>query len=291
MADKEISLININLNALSKPACKLIDAVQSGIGAIYEPTRIRRKAKAEADALLILAHARAQEKEIAFRAEERLAHLELRRQKNIDTIVKGAIEALPESADEKPVDEDWMVQFFNSCQDIGDKEMQSLWSKLLAGEVTRPGSYSLRTLHLVKTLRKEDAQLFSRYCRYVWAWDMEGTIFYGVARTKLLVEFLMKVGLRPTVRNHLQALGLISFSSDLGIPLNKDNPVTASYFGQRFIFKSTSDTPMGFPVENLTDIGTELFPISGAERDEEYPGYVVESLLKERQIEVQPIEA
>ncbi len=48
MSDINFSLID--LRALSKPATKLIEAVRSATGIIYEPTRIRRKAKADADA-------------------------------------------------------------------------------------------------------------------------------------------------------------------------------------------------------------------------------------------------
>ena len=47
----------IDLGKLSKPISKLIEAVSQGIGTLYEPTKIRRKAKAQADAALIKAEA------------------------------------------------------------------------------------------------------------------------------------------------------------------------------------------------------------------------------------------
>src|SRR5947209_1282777 len=43
------------LTGLSKPLCKLIDAVQAGIGMLYQPTHIRRGARAKADAALLKA--------------------------------------------------------------------------------------------------------------------------------------------------------------------------------------------------------------------------------------------
>ncbi len=45
----------INLGDLSKPATVLVEKVCNAVGIVYEPTRIRRKAHAEADAQQILA--------------------------------------------------------------------------------------------------------------------------------------------------------------------------------------------------------------------------------------------
>lgn len=45
----------IDQKGLSEPVTKLVDTVSSGVGILYEPTRIRRKARAEADAAIILA--------------------------------------------------------------------------------------------------------------------------------------------------------------------------------------------------------------------------------------------
>jgi hypothetical protein len=53
MPDKGVSLVNIDLKALSIPATKLIETVASGIGILYEPRRIREKAKADADAKIM----------------------------------------------------------------------------------------------------------------------------------------------------------------------------------------------------------------------------------------------
>jgi hypothetical protein len=274
----------IPINWDSKPICKLIDAVQSGIGKLYEPIEIKRKAKAEAEAKIIHAKADVKVKEITSRMEKRIKHRELRRQKNIDAVIGGAIESLPGSVDEKPVNEDWVVQFFNLAQDVSDEEMQTLWSKLLAGEVTRPGSYSLRTLYLVKTLNKEDAQLFSRYCTYVW--KRKDRLIYRF-RTDILDEFLAKEGITSLAINHLENLGLVSANKEFLLPIRKDNPLEVSYFDRKYLLQVT--LPRGglrhfsgeyseIWIEMLTDIGAELWPISGTKFNEQYEKLVIESL-------------
>lgn len=42
----------INIGELSKPATVLIEKISGAVGILYEPTRIRREAKAKADAAL-----------------------------------------------------------------------------------------------------------------------------------------------------------------------------------------------------------------------------------------------
>ena len=153
---------------LTEPLTKLIETVGNGIGVLYEPTRIRRKARADADAIKILAAGRIQAQGLEARAQTRLHHIELRRQKNIEAIVQQAAYQMPKEVSSKPVDEDWVADFFGACQDVGNDNLQSLWARLLAGEVTSPGSFSRRTLHAVKMMTKEDANLFTKLAGFVW---------------------------------------------------------------------------------------------------------------------------
>ena len=174
MADR-IALIG----SLTEPITKLIETTSNGIGTLYEPTRIRKKAEAEAHAATVQAHSevkvariRAEGErelaELADRANQRLAAKELRRQGNIESIVAKAAQQLPDSVSKQPVEADWAVQFFNYVQDIGNEEVQFIWAGILAGEVNQPGAYSLRTLHTLRMLGADDAWLFRRLCSYFW---------------------------------------------------------------------------------------------------------------------------
>ena len=161
--EPSIKVIDLNLEALSKPACKLIEVVRAATGVVYEPTQIKRRAKAEAEAKTILATADAEAAEIAYRAAARLGHIEVRRQENIESIVDKAVDNMPDEASEEPVDQDWVHQFFEQCQDVSNEQMQALWARLLASEVARPGSFSPRTMSVVRFLRVEDAALFTKF--------------------------------------------------------------------------------------------------------------------------------
>ena len=170
----------INLGDLSKPATVLVEKVCNAVGIVYEPTRIRRRAQAEADAQQILAVGQIEADALQRRALERLVHQEARKQANIEGITAQAAKSLPSNAKVESLDEDWVAHFFNQCDTVSDIEMQSLWSRLLAGEATSPGTFSRRTVDLVSTFDKSDAALFTRFSQFVWVLGEPSPLIYCV---------------------------------------------------------------------------------------------------------------
>jgi hypothetical protein len=158
----------LNLGQLAEPVTKLVEAISAGIGVLYEPTRIRRKANAKAEALVTMALARNRADTIEERAQIRLLTLENRRQENIEAIVDKAIGELSESADPTPISPDWMSFFLVSAQDTSDEQIQHLWARVLAGETESPGKHSKRLLDFIRLLSKSEAQAISEYCRFIW---------------------------------------------------------------------------------------------------------------------------
>ena len=84
---------------------------------------------------------------------------------NASSVVEGAADELgdKEVPDHEP-NHDWTARFFNDIQDVSSQEMQLLWAKVLAGEVERPGSTSIRTLSILKNLDQGTASLFGEFC-------------------------------------------------------------------------------------------------------------------------------
>lgn len=185
---RTITAVNVPLTI---PAIeKLVDHVASGIGSVAGPMLApwiaRREAHAreiaavgEAQALLIQATAQAEARqillsrdepvsgtlEIADRVRQRIQFQEEKRQENIESVVSQAAEQLGDKkvADEEP-DHDWTARFFNHVQDVSSKEMQTLWARVLSGEVERKGSTSVRTLEILRNLDQATAELFRRLC-------------------------------------------------------------------------------------------------------------------------------
>jgi len=59
------------------------------------------------------------------------------------------------------IDDDWLNIYARLAEDKSSEELQILFGKILAGEVKRPGSFSLRTLQIMATISKDDAGALS----------------------------------------------------------------------------------------------------------------------------------
>jgi hypothetical protein len=155
----------INLDGLSKPATALIEKISGAIGILYEPTRIKRKAKAESDAQKIkkLAELDLLDK-IEQRAVSRLLIEEKKKQENIEYITGEALNNLNEGAKPEDIEDDWISHFFEKCKIVSDTEMKGLWARVLAGEANNPGSFSRRTVEFIATMDKKEAHDFTNLC-------------------------------------------------------------------------------------------------------------------------------
>lgn len=122
-------------------------------------TRAHALAVSDASSKFVLAEA---DVRIEERAQRRLEHREMRRQQNLEAIAEAAVTHLPEQVSSSSVDEDWKTRFFNIAEDVSNTDMQDLWGKILAGEVTNPGTYSVRTLETLKNLSKHEAETFQK---------------------------------------------------------------------------------------------------------------------------------
>ncbi len=105
--------------------------------------------------------------DIVRNAEER------RKLENRAVITKAAIEDLnedPGAVDAKgDIEDDWLNTFARISEDKSSADLQKLFGKILAGEVRKPGSFSLRTLQFVSTLSREDAHKISQFYAFVLA--------------------------------------------------------------------------------------------------------------------------
>ena len=251
--------VNVNVNVSVPFLEKLVQYAASGIGSVagwmMAPAKASREVKAnkilalganevreiqaagEARALQVIAAAQAEAKRVyelpvgvqppepsmAEAAERRILYQEEKRQRNILDVLRKAADAATstEVPDQEP-DHDWTARFFNSIQDVSSEEMQTLWAKILAGEVEKPGSTSTRTLSILRDLDQTTANLFRTLCSMATSVILsDGTIpdsrvnsLGGNAAENSLKEF----GLVYYQLNILNEHGLIvpSFNSSMG---------------------------------------------------------------------------
>ena len=89
---------------------------------------------------------------------------ELRKQQNMEAIVLRAIQYCSDETITDRADQDWFSSFVTFAEGISNKSMQDLWAKILAGEVSQPGSFSLKTLQTFRTMSITEAKLLAKAC-------------------------------------------------------------------------------------------------------------------------------
>ncbi|HYE61344.1 MAG TPA: DUF2806 domain-containing protein [Phycisphaerales bacterium] len=272
--------MNINLGNvgnITQPLSKLVEAIRSGTGMVYQPLHKVLMAKADAKALDIAdeaAHARQQ------RAIERLGHQELRRQERIDAVVNEARRMLPESVSATPVDPDWITRFFSDCQDVSDTDLQALWGRILAAEVSAPGTCSRRALTVLRDLSSAEAALFRDFLAYCWSYD--GWLYSIIGGSKSLHDYGFKYGDQLTLENH----GLISIG-DCHWEWNHGDRI--DYMSrQHYLLRRGSGKVGGIPVIPLTRAGNEIARVVTPEPREDYYLDCLSTFQYHRAIAVSP---
>ncbi len=199
---------------LSRPATLLIEKVSNAIGRHFDPSQTLRMAEAEAKAQHIRrvaeAHTDVEVAGLLQRAANRLAHEEVAKQRNIESIVTLALPHLNDDADPVTMEDDWVTTFFQRCSTVSDEQMHQLWARILAGEANRQGSFSRATVNLVANLESSDVQVFQNLCDF--AWDAIGGSGYRVLVFDLTDEIYTDHGMNYYYANQLEDLGLINYS-------------------------------------------------------------------------------
>ncbi|MDD9197563.1 DUF2806 domain-containing protein [Aliivibrio sp. S3MY1] len=269
----------INLGDLTKPATILIEKVSNAVGVLYEPRRIKNVAKAEVEVAKIKALANIELDEIQYRGIERFVHQEARKQQNIENITASAISQLPNNAKSEDLDEDWVTHFFDKCDKVSDVEMQTLWSSLLTGEASNPGTYSKRTVDFVASMDKKDAELFTKFGQFVWTIGGPTPLIFDADN-----EVYKEQGINFTTLKHLDAIGLISFETTSGYARRGLPKKEVLYYSSKptlFEFKKDTNNEIKTGKVLLTNAGTELLGLCVTEINQKFYEYVIEELSKQ----------
>ena len=269
----------VNLGDISRPVTILIEKVSNAVGVLYEPRRIKKRAEAEAEADKIKVLASIELNEIQQRAIDRFVQQEARKQENIESITAQAAGSLGEDAKVEDLEEDWVAHFFKQCDTVSDKVMQSLWSRLLSGEATRPGTFSKRTVDFVASMDKKDAQLFTEFCQFCWfANDFMPLVL------DINDDVFKKNGINFSSLKHLDAIGLISFESVSGYrKFGFGKCAQLHYFDTltQIEFNKDIDNEIKTGKALLTQTGKELALICGAQRNNEFYEYIIDKWYKQ----------
>lgn len=288
-----------DLAGLSDPLKKLIEVVSAGVGGLSKPYLIRKTAEAKAYEIKTIAQAIKDNQDdlktigfneeklslmsldedslknnlsLEYRTQKRVEFKEQKRQENIENITQKAAENLEAESEVSvdPVNKDWTSRFFDYAEDISSEDMQGLWGRILAGEIKKPKSYSLRTLDILRNLSSEEAEVFIKFGSL--AIQSGGSTFLLDFNNENLLkeEYQLNFGERLL----LSELGLLA-SNDLQYIINKtdDEPREIVFVIKNIVIiqKKLANKPdKNIPILAFTKIGEELLQLIQSEPKKNY---------------------
>jgi uncharacterized repeat protein (TIGR03899 family) len=218
---------------------------------------------------------------IAERAEHRARKQDSQYQSNIETIYAIAISHTPSDVTGADLDPDWVHQFFKLAEQIHNRNMQELWGRILANEITSPGNFSLRSLATLKQLTHKEAQMFEKILTMAVTInsDTKLKLVNGYRHTGGIGQFFRKsegvniafslFGLPYSSILTLMDAGLLHRSEFETGELNAKNPISFTLAGS----KKTLTPKHGHLILSyyrLTSTGDELAQLVRPTPDEEY---------------------
>ena len=162
--------ININLGL-----DKLVETVANATGLTALGTIMNARGEAKAQSILAKKKAEndAEVEILHLQGKEKVAQYVLARNtqkiENVGEILAKAQQQFSpdEEVSNEPVNKDWMTRFLDIAETISDDEMRDLWARVLAGEVKRPTTYSLRTLDVLRNITKTEAELIVKSSNFI----------------------------------------------------------------------------------------------------------------------------
>lgn len=185
---------------------------------------------------------------------------------DIAEIADGMVQKKSNKSNGKQYNFDWFIRYYEASGNISDKEMQILWAKILAGEIEKPSSYSLRTLDVLKNISKEEAERFVKICNS--AIKIESAQ-YAIPADH---DYISKNDINYSDILMLEEIGLINSGSNVRI--NNDLEGNTEYilyvYGSLIVRAIASEKrELSLRVFIFTNVGNELATLIDRESNEE----------------------
>lgn len=191
---------------------------------------------------------------------EYLPMLEGQRQEvnNLNANLNVALSILADTEDDKisdePVSPDWFARWRREAQVIGDQGLQNIWGRILAEEVKKPKSVSLKTLDVLKNVTATDAELFCHVVKF--------RILTVIASSRHFSSFPYSV----EQLLHLQSLGLLVGGDLTPVPQKCETLVQKVFLcqGYALLFDLPNNSPLRLGISGpaLSSVGEEILKVS-----------------------------
>lgn len=201
---------------------------------------------------------------------------------NIANSIKIAMEQLENESEsittEKSINQDWLNEWSEHAGFVSDKDIQSLWGKVLAGEVKKPGSFSLRTMQFLRNLSKDEANLIHKHLNYIITNFIANDINGYTDKQNLSFNNIIKLSEIGVLAPDF--MGSLSITFNLTQNNNGKNINTQEYYSWLLIIESDKENmSFNLPVIKPTQLGLELATLGNYLGDETYLDLVAKKIL------------
>ena len=251
-------------------------------------------------------------------AEQRLSVHE-NRPLNVFKVCQRAGEILGEedfdatTVTDSPYEDDWLSTFENESCHKNSEEMQERFARILAGEIKKPGSFSIRTIKLLGQIDSDIASIFKTFCSGCISFDEptgSGSIyksFFPRFNPGIKSIFIEKYGIRLRMLDYLQeylllptsatpSLMHLGFSTSLKKSLiGNEKPAPFLYAQNYYLLNSrqdseTPDSDFNMPGIQLSAVGQELINIIEPEEPPKQLTEDIKEFFENKQLELVEVE-
>ena len=167
---------------------------------------------------------------------------------------------------------DWIHVYFESAKNASNTYLQDVWAKVLALELAEPGSFSFKTLSVLKSMSDEDFRLFESLCSL----QINGTILRG-EDTEAILKWTSQI--------KLSEMGLLSLNHSrrwYTVSSKDGNIIQDVERGIIIILRNESEKEVNVEYDCyfLTTAAAELQKIASYIPNNEYFSYFYDTLKK-----------
>ncbi len=287
---------------IAKQGMKAVEKLSNGIGKVlgyfFEAKHMKQMADAEAYKTKVLADAKAYEintlgeairnnkdlpiklnnidntlsvditntDQLIQRSNLRLQYQQAKKEHNIESVIgKTILELGDKTVDTtEEIDEDWFTRFFKTVEDISDEQVQTLWARILAGEVLKPRTYTYRFLTVLKNISKNELDIVLRFAPFVIG---------GIALNEQ--SLLIKYNIDYQSISLLEDMGLLK---EGGLHIGQvqlaggEEKIILQNSKYAFIFQNNANEGIHhmFDILEITETGKKIFELANVDLDMNY---------------------
>lgn len=169
-------------------------------------------------------------------------------------------------------DNDFFWNTIEHAKSVSNEEVQNLIAKIIAGEYGAPGTYSMHTLQILKTLGKSEIELLERICSLIISDDGIPQAIFSLPENAQ--SFMNEIGIDFGSLQTLQSLGLFlpNYMCLKEKNLNKNN-IEVSYLNERLTFIPENENCIDVAMPNfygLSLVGKQILRHLNPQYNEKY---------------------